>query len=386
MKLISVINKSIKEQLRHFGILVLTISMAPFFVFVYYLIIETSKPHYDLLILNNDQGAVYQEKLINYGKNLTEAIENFDLSTVNIPFRVKITDNRTNAIAKLKNKKTDALIIIPGNFSRRIQGVYTGSVSESIELEFIGDLTNLNYMITALWVNEIVNDYIYKTTKKVKPLEITETSLGISGNINDFDICIPGILILSIIMLMFSATIAIVTEVENKTIIRLKLSGISTLEFLTGISVVQIGVGIISVFFTLVTAILLGFEYAGSLWLLFFISVLTCISIIAFSLIVAAITKTVNEVLVVGNFPLFLFMFFTGAAFPLKGKALFVIAGYPVSIQGFMSPTHSIRALSKVLIMGMGLPDIIPEIIAVLLLTIVYFIIGVFAFRTRHMK
>jgi len=124
----------------------------------------------------------------------------------------------------------------------------------------------------------------------------------------------------------------------------------------------------------------------GSFGIMVLIAILTSISIIAFSLILAAICKTVNEVLIIGNFPLFLFMFFTGAAFPLEGKALFHIAEYPISLQGFMSPTHSISALKKVLIMEMNMQDIFPELLSIIVLTIIYFVIGVWAFKRRHMK
>jgi ABC-2 type transport system permease protein len=110
------------------------------------------------------------------------------------------------------------------------------------------------------------------------------------------------------------------------------------------------------------------------------------LSIIAFSLIIAGFTKTVNEILVVGNFPLFLFMFFTGAAFPLQGKEIFFVAGYPVSLQGLMSPTHAISALKKTLVMDMGMGDIIPEILLIVFLTLLYFLVGVWLFRRRHMR
>ena len=145
---------------------------------------------------------------------------------------------------------------------------------------------------------------------------------------------VPGILIVSLIMLMFTASIAFVSEVENKTILRLKLSKLSAFEFLGGITVVQLIVGIFSVILTLMTALLLGFQYAGSLFTMILVAALTSLSLIAFSLIIAAITKSAAEVLVVGNFPMFLFMFFTGAAFPLKGNAMFNIAGYPLAFRG----------------------------------------------------
>lgn len=386
MKLTSVIKKSFKEQIRHFWIFILTISMAPFFVAFYYWVNEATKPHYDLLILNRDKGVEYLSEKMNYGQLLLEGVKNYIKSTAEIPLTIKTTDNRTAAIKKVKNKKADALIIIPGDFSQQVHDWQSGKAIKSINLEFIGDLTNINYMVSAIWANEIVNDYVFNTTQKVRPLKIIETSLGISGKIDDFDLYVPGLLIISVIMLMFSATIAIVTEVENKTIIRLKLSKVSAFEFLSGVSFIQVLIGIISVLLTLVVAVSLGFDFAGSFWLLIFLVVLTSISIIAFSLILAAVTKSANEVLIVGNFPLLFFFFFSGAAFPMKAKALFTIFGYPVTIQGLMSPSHSIPALKKVMIMNMGLTDIIPEIIALIVITIIYFIIGVWAFQRRHMK
>jgi ABC-2 type transport system permease protein len=197
---------------------------------------------------------------------------------------------------------------------------------------------------------------------------------------------VPGILILSLIMLMFTASIAFVSEVENRTIMRLKLSKISTFEYLSGISVVQLFVGIISLLLTLFTAIALGFNYSGSLLIMVLIAALASLSIISFSLIIAAVTSSAAEVLVVGNFPMFLFMFFTGAAFPLKGNTLFTVAGYPISIMGLMTPTHAISALNKTLVMNMDFASILPEIISIIILTILYFITGAIIFNRRHLK
>jgi len=386
MKLTSVIKKSFKEQTRHFWIFILTVSMAPFFVAFYYWVNEATKPHYDLLILNRDKGVEYFSEKLNYGQRLLEAAKNYIKSTAGIPLAIKTTDDKAGAIKEVKNKKADALIIIPADFSQQVHDLQKGKAIKNIDIEFIGDLTNIEYMVSAIWANEIVNDYVFNSAQKTRPLKIIETGLGISGKIDDFDLYVPGLLIIAVIMLMFSATIAIVTEVENKTITRLKLSKVSALEFLSGVGFVQVLIGVISVLLTLAVAVSLGFDFAGSFWLLILLVVLTSISIIAFSLILAAVTKSANEVLIVGNFPLLLFFFFTGAAFPMEGKVLFTIFGYPVTIQGFMSPSHSIPALKKVMIMNMGLADIIPEIIALIVITVIYFIIGVWAFQCRHMK
>jgi ABC-2 type transport system permease protein len=383
MKMISVFRKSVREQIRQYWVLILTISMAPFFIVVYFLINEASRPHYDLLVLNQDRGIETEAERLNYAQLMLDWTAQTEYE---LPLTVTEIADRSAAIERLQDRTADALVVIPEDFSRRVHDLSSGTADGSISIEFVGDLTNINYLVSAVWADEMINELVYQATHSARPVEIIETSLGVSGEIDDFDLYVPGILILSVIMLMFSATIALVTEVENKTIVKLKLSRVSSLEFLSGVSLVQVLIGIISAVLTLAIAVALGFDSSGSLALVLLVVGLTSVSIIAFSIIIAALTSTVNEVLVVGNFPLFLFMFFTGAAYPIKGVALFSIAGYPITIQGLMSPTHSISAVNKVLILNMGLKDILSEIIALLTVTLLYFAIGAWAFRRRHMK
>jgi ABC-2 type transport system permease protein len=364
MKLLSLIVKNLKEQYRSFWILLLTLSMGPFFMSVYYLIIESSKPHYDVVIINNDIGYLTDSVLINKGDEYISFFSSSLKDSVNMPFSIRKISSKADAIIALKNKKSDALIILPENFSKQLLELRMADSTQKAEIQFYGDLTNVSYLLSALWANESLDSYIKETTGTGDFIKVSETGIGFSSNISDFDLVVPGILIVSVIMLMFTATVAFVSEVENKTILRLKLSRLTTFEFIAGITVVQLIVGIVSILLTLMTSL----------------------SLIAFSLIIAAFTKTTNEVLIVGNFPLFLFMFFTGAAFPFRSDGLFTLFGYPVSFQGLMSPTHAISALNKIIIMQMKFADIIPEIVSLIILTLLYFFIGMILFQKRHMK
>jgi ABC-type multidrug transport system permease subunit len=302
-----------------------------------------------------------------------------------IPFTLEEIQDRNKGVALLQNNKADALIILQPSFTESIAMFGLKNAPDSSVVEFVGDLTKTGYLISAIWANEIIHEFALHLTNTKRVVNVKETPLGTSGKISEFDMLVPGILILSLIMLMFTASIAFVTEVEHKTILRLKLSLVTTAEFLGGVSFVQLLVGIASLLVTLLTAVLLGFQYAGSLLVMILIAGLTSLSIIAFSLIIAAATKSANEVLVVGNFPMFLFMFFTGAAFPMKSEPLFTIAGYAINFQGLMTPTHAISALNKTLVMNMGIHSIFPEIIAILILTAIYFLIGAWLFKWRHL-
>lgn len=386
MKTLSIIIKSLKEQLRSFWILLLILSMGPFFVLIYSLITESSETQYKLLVINRDRGTTIDGQMVNHGADLLDYYDIAKQLITSIPFVVEEETERAEAENKVMNKRADALIIIDEKFSESLSLQSQNMDASVAKVEFIGDLANMSYLISAVWANEIINEYALNATGNKRPVIITETALGTSGTIDEFNMVVPGILIISIIMLMFTASIAFVSEIENRTILRLRLSRMRAIEFVAGISVVQLLIGILSALLTLFTAVILGFEHAGAYLNLIVIACLTSLSIISFSLIIAAVTKSAKEILVVGNFPMFLFMFFTGAAFPIKSKAIFTVAGYPVNVQGLMSPTHATSALNKILIMKMDLMDVLPEIISILVLTVVYFVIGAIFFRRRHLK
>lgn len=386
MRIISVIRKSLKEQLRSYWVLILSLSMGPFFIFIYFLIIKSSKPQYTLMIVNNDKGLSAEGNTTNYGDSLISFFNSVKSDTISIPLIIYQSNDNIEAAGDVMNKKADALIVIDDSFSKELQRKITNDTVAIPGIEFVGDLTSTDYLISVVWANEIVNEYALLVTGSKRIIGVKETALGTSATASGFDMIVPGILILSLIMLMFTSSIAFVSEVENKTIMRLKLSKLTAFEFLSGISFVQLLVGIASVLLTLLTAILLGFNYSGSLTIMIIIAGLTSLSIISFSLIIAAVTKSASEVLVVGNFPMFLFMFFTGAAFPLHSDPLFSIAGYPINIQGLMTPTHAISALNKTLILNMGALSIMPEVISIIILTIIYFMIGAAIFKRNHMK
>lgn len=379
--ILSIFTKSIKEQLRNYWVLLLTVSLAPFFVFVYYLINETSQPSYDILILNQDEGIIHQDQEINRGEEILPFVRSNISEQAGASFKLRVVSNKNEAMTRLKNNHADVLLLIPADFSQRLRD----SLASAPEVEIIGDLTSISYMISAVWLGESLNEFIMLATGKERLYTVTETAIGHSGQMSEFDMWMPGMLILAIIMLMFSATIAIITEVDQKTILKLKLSRMKSWQFLVGVGGSQVLVGIISILLTLLAAMALGFEMRGSFSIFLLIAILTSISMIAFSLILAALTRSVTDVLIVGNFPLFLFMFFTGAAFPLSTIPWFHIGGYGIGWQGLMSPTHAINALNKISIMGLGLMDILPELAALLVTTGVYFLIGVWAFQKRHL-
>jgi len=381
MKIIEIIRKSAKEQIRNFWILLLTVVMAPFFVGVYYLINESSSPSYDVLILNLDKGADGK----NFGRELIQFSGEEVNKSIDVPLKVSEITSQDSAINLLRKKKADAFIILPEGFSDSLVRGLAENRPVPPQIEFMGNMTDFNYMIAAIWGSELARIYIESISGFPSPFILKETGLSEFAGLTEFDLYMPGMLILSIIMLMFTASIAFVSEIENGTILRFRLSGLSTFEFAGGVTFVQFVIGFFSVLITLWMAKLLGFRPNGSIWLAVLIVSLASLSMIGFSLILGAVSKSSNEILVIGNFPLFLFMFFTGAAFPMEAKAIFTIGGYGINLQGLMSPTHAVLAMKKVMLMGSSFTEVLPEIVCLVILMVIYFGVGIWLFNRRYM-
>jgi hypothetical protein len=96
--------------------------------------------------------------------------------------------------------------------------------------------------------------------------------------------------------------------------------------------------------------------------------------------------RSIKEVAIIGTFPLFLLMFFTGAAFPIQGGKLFTVGSYQVMLNDLLSPKFAVEALNKVLVRGMEISETLPEMAGIVILTVIYFVTGTWAFRRRHMR
>ena len=100
----------------------------------------------------------------------------------------------------------------------------------------------------------------------------------------------------------------------------------------------------LSLALALLTAMALGYTLLpGTLGFILLISLLTALSMVSFSLLVAAMCRSVKEVAIIGTFPLFLLMFFTGAAFRIRRGKLFSIGAYTLKLNDVLSPTWAFR-------------------------------------------
>ncbi|MFH0758263.1 MAG: ABC transporter permease [Bacteroidota bacterium] len=381
--------KGVREQWRDYWILIMIVVMAPLFIGIYFLMSDTGEVSYDVILVNRDCGADVTGIEINLGDTLVTALQSMAGAEDFANLVYSKGSDRGSAIEQLKRGKADVLLVIPEDFSGSIIAHADHALSPPAQamMELVGDVTSLQYIVGAIWTEETANALILEAAAIRLPVTWTETALGHSGDRSEFELYVPGLLILSIIMIIFSASAAIVREPETRTLERLKISRLTAVEFMGGISLVQIIIAFVSLVFALLAALALGYTLIpGTLGILFLIAFLTALSMISFSLIVAAMCRSIKEVAIIGTFPLFLLMFFTGAAFPVSGGRLFSVGDLDVMLNHLLSPTWAVDALNKVLVVGLEARDILPDLAAILVLSILYFFLGTWLFKLRHMR
>jgi ABC-2 type transport system permease protein len=378
MKILKIFWKSLKEQARDWSTMSLSLIIGPFFVLLYWLMIPSGSTTFGVMVLNQDTGSAGADA-ISVMKALTYASGDslLDVNTV--------TD-REDAETLLQDRDAEVLIIIPENFSETLFTASQGDEAVSSTITLVGDLTNPYYAVGAIMASSAIDEYGQHITNGTRPIAIEEIALGASGGRSEFDLYVPGMLIISVVMLVFIVSMTITYEVEAGTLRRLQLTRMTALDLLAGISLSTILLGIIAILLTFLVAIALGFESQGPVWAAMLIGSITVIAVVGVGLIVAAFSKTVSQAFIIANFPLIFFMFFSGAIYPLPRIRFFEVAGRVISLYDVIPPTHAVVALNKILTLGNGLMDVLYELVSLVVLSALYFVIGIWLFHQRHMQ
>ncbi|MBN1311728.1 MAG: ABC transporter permease [Anaerolineae bacterium] len=387
MRLWHIFVKSMREQARDIGVLFLTLIFAPLFVLLYWLWIPSGSTAYTVLVLDQDDGVQMADgSSWSAAAEAIQAIEGVTYADGKPLLVTRAVDGQDEGKAALKDRKGVVLITFSEDFSRSVQAVREGDQSTSVPIIFGGDLTNPYYPIAAILATGAVDGYIQQATGRQPLAQYIEQPLGASAARTEFEVYVPGLLVMGAILLIFQATMAITREVEAGTLRRLQITRMNAFELLGGMSATLALVGAAATILTFLTAQALGFRSQGPLWVAVLIGVVTTFSTIGIGLLMACFAKNVAQAFVIANFPLALLMFFSGAIFPIPRLTLFTVAGRGIALNDLLPPAHAVVALNKIFTLGAGLGEVLYELAALLLLSILYFAIGVWLFQRMHLR
>jgi len=388
MRFLSVLRKCAREQKRDLWVLGLSLAFAPLFVFIYWMMTGgNATTSYPVMVVNQDVGvALSNGTTYHAGEEAIQAMEEMTFKDGSPILRVKLIEDRSEAEARLRERKATALLILPPDFSQVIHESQEGDSFPTTDIELIGDLTNPYYTVASVMAITAVDSYAVAATGEYRPIGLVETALGDSAARTEFELYMPGLFVLAVIMTLFQASMMVAREIEGGKLQRLCITRLTAFELLSGISAWLVLVAILEVLITFGVAVWLGFRSQGSLWIAILVGVITSFSIIGVGMIVASFSKTVSQAFVIANFPFGFFMFLSGAAFPVPMGSIFTLWGHDFYLVDLLPPRHAVIALNKVFTLGAGLGDVAFELTALVILSLLYFGLGVWLFRKMHLN
>lgn len=412
MKFMSIASKDLKELLRDrralFFILLLPIFFMLIFSFAFGTMGQDNQPN-SIAVVNMDNGVTLPNgTTVNYGNNFTDTMKGlkYQDSDVNL-FNITQTteDNATNLV---KQRNVDLELIIPPGFSQSIlemeQNVQSGSGaaatlnstnSASSKLIIRGDKgysgfgTSLSILTGAVGSYE---DGIIGALGGVEPQSYIQTDIeGIPGtqSFTAFDYIAPGMMVFAILLLSTSVAAMLTKEVEGGTLRRLKLSEMTSFDYLFGGLLPWSLVAGAQIIILLVVAIMFGFHWQGgitSIILAVIVGIIGGVASISLGMIIASFAKNPPQASQLGTLIAVPVSFLVGAFFQLPQVVIGTFMGQQVQIYSILPWYQVATALRTVLTNGGGWDSIVYNIGAAIVLTAILFVIGVYLFSKTRLK
>lgn len=381
MKFLSYLVKTLIENMRDWKILVFVLIFAPCFVFGIYAAFGKSNHSYNIEVINYDATGNG-----GHSKALLKILQEMKYPDGVYKYKLRYTSDVEEISRRLKNRSSDAGIIIPKGFSDTLDNAARNVDYQPIKVKLVGDPRNNRYSIAAVYLLTDIDIYNKSVANTKTPVDWEEELVGTGKTLNVFDFYVPGLIILAFLNVFFTAGASLIKEVEKGTMQRLILSRLKSWQFIAAISVIQVIFCIIAMFLTLWAAMLCGFSFHGSYTVLFLIGSISGIAIMGISMISVSFIKTVFDLLTVGMLPYFFIMFFGGIFFPLPPVAIFTFGDNIFRLNDLLPLSMSVSALNKALNYGWGIRDLSFDLIGIAIISIGYFIIGLLVFSKKHMR
>lgn len=379
MRFFAVLVKFLRESLREWGILLLALGFAPFFVLIFHVALSGRLSPLNLAVVNEDRGVATAAGAPNRGGELVTVLKAFRTGEESLVIDTKVFDKRAEALARLRAGAIDLLLVVPEDFS--------GALASGRKPSFVfyGDMASSKYSILLALAYSACEGFVAASTGREALIAIEERSLRPEGKMRAFDAMVPSLVILSLLTVMFTAAALFVREAEKGTITRLRLSRLTAFEYLGAATVSQLLVSLSCVLLTILTAMALGYRLEAPLWGLLLASSLAAFSVIAFGLVTAGLCSSVKDVMVVGNFPYFFMLLFSGVI-PIPLPVFLTLAGHPIGLSSIFPMSFGIRALEGMMNLGRGPGEFLFEFAAMIILSSIWFAIGLALFRQRHLE
>ncbi len=370
MRVLLVARKSLLEILREWQLLVLVVLVPVAFVaiaaFAYGTPMLATQP---ILVVSADlQSAPAIAALI-------EELEARRYADGRPVFEITPSADLEAAEAALKERTATALLLITQQAA--------GS-TPSITIK--GDALYPRFHRASIILEAAVNGYADRVANRQEIIRLVEEPLVGASPQSEFDLYAPGMIVFALLLIIPQTAMLVGRELRWDTLRRLRLTPIHAGELLGGISLAQMAVAVVLVVVVLASALLMGFHNHGSLWVAMLVGLAISFSAIGLGLITACFVENDGQAINLGSTVSMIQVFLSGSFYQLPPLTVFTLAGHPIDLFDLFPATHGFLALQQVLSYGAGFSDIAFRLAATTILSILYFVVGVFVFQRLKMR
>jgi ABC-2 type transport system permease protein len=290
-------------------------------------------------------------------------------------FDIELESDQNGAMTALKDQSATALLVIDVDKSQAVPRV-----------TIIGDALNPRFYRASTILENNIRRYADHISGRPEVVKIVEQPVSVSLPKNEFDLYAPGMITFAILMIIPQTAMLVAREVRWNTLRRLRITRLGAGELLGGISLAQMVVALVQVIIIFAAALGLGFHNQGSLWLAILVGLVLSFSAIGQGMVVACFSEDDSQAANVGSTLTMLQVFLSGSFYQIPPMTMFTLAGHQIDLFDIIPATHGFFSLQQVLSFGAEFRDIAFRLGATVLLSAVYFWVGVVVFRRLKMR
>lgn len=430
-KLLAVARKTLKEFLRNRRNLFLTLGLPMLFVLLFGFAFggSATEETYRVALLDQDSGATWDAYHLgarspngtqevpqatagvraaaessfganaSFGANVTSVLGNLTYKDGKALVQIVRVASEQEGLDKVRSRDVAALVVVPANFSQSVaasfvqaQGARFGLVllapdpAPQAQVRIVGDPSYASFTVASGVVQGVVSSYVEKLAPQPGAKVGTTSESVLSSKLEPFDFIVPGLMVYSVLNVAPQCAALLTKEIEEKTLDRIRITRVRSWELLGGVALAQMAIATLEVVLMLAAARFMGFHSVGSLGEGFVLVLLTAVSVVGVGLVIASFAGKTQEA---ANYGILFSVpagFLSGSFFPVPSVPLFTVAGHVVQPYDVLPPTHANRALRDILIYGKGLGDVVPEVVALVVLSALFFALGAWLYARRRLS
>ncbi len=345
---------------------------------------SSSIQSYSILVINDDIGFTNGTTTYEFGEELISTLENVTYpdevgeEPVNV-FYLYETDEYNQSTEDFLIYEEHGLhfaMIIPENFSEVIF-----NFDNEVSLTVIGDPIIGNYQSAVSEFTTIYNEFVDATRAGLGDITgqstFVEHFIGIVGNATVFDLMVPGIVIIGIVLNIVFVSSTITEEYEFKTLEKLQLTPMRAIHLIGGMSIAQLLVSLVQIIVLFALSLAFGYNATGSYVLGGLVAWIMSLSMLGIGMIIAAFSKKgtiASSISSVVAIPLYMITFFP--VWGIEQIQMFQINGHVFGVFDLLPTNIATRMINQIMIYGQSFSDMTFEFVSLIIVTLIYLVIG----------